>query len=117
MLFLGKTLTWGKPVRIGIDELTRHTYMVGSSGTGKSTLLETMILQNILKGEGVCFVDPHGSSGLIFTPHMAFTGSAHQRKTLPSYNESFITSLSRAVPPRSPKRAASWISSISSVIS
>lgn len=35
-------------------------YVLGKSGTGKSVLLENMIIQNIHQGEGVCVVDPHG---------------------------------------------------------
>lgn len=35
-------------------------YMVGQTGTGKSTLLHQMIMQDIHNGEGVCVIDPHG---------------------------------------------------------
>ncbi len=36
-----------------------HTYMIGKTGTGKSTCLETMIMQDINAGRGVCVLDPH----------------------------------------------------------
>ena len=36
-----------------------HTYIIGKTGTGKSTLLLTMILQDIKDGRGVCLLDPH----------------------------------------------------------
>ena len=36
--------------------------MIGKTGYGKSTLLENMAIQDIQNGEGICFVDPHGSS-------------------------------------------------------
>lgn len=39
---------------------TRHCYLAGASGTGKSTLLLNMILQDIQSGEGVGVLDPHG---------------------------------------------------------
>src|SRR5665811_630376 len=39
----------------------RHMYIIGQTGTGKTTLLKTMIRQDILAGEGVCMIDPHGS--------------------------------------------------------
>jgi hypothetical protein len=39
---------------------SRHAYIIGSTGTGKSTLLYNMIRQDIENGEGVCLVDPHG---------------------------------------------------------
>lgn len=38
----------------------RHTYVVGQTGTGKSTLLLSMILQDIEQGQGVGLIDPHG---------------------------------------------------------
>ncbi|MBW3599492.1 MAG: type IV secretion system DNA-binding domain-containing protein, partial [Planctomycetes bacterium] len=39
---------------------SRHCYLSGASGTGKSTLLLNMILQDIQAGEGVGVLDPHG---------------------------------------------------------
>jgi DNA helicase HerA-like ATPase len=46
----------------GIKQADRlmHTYMIGKTGTGKSTCLETMILQDIQSGIGCCLLDPHG---------------------------------------------------------
>lgn len=41
---------------------SRHVYVIGKTGMGKSTLLENMAAQDILNGEGMCFVDPHGSA-------------------------------------------------------
>ncbi|KKU90949.1 MAG: hypothetical protein UY23_C0005G0045 [Candidatus Jorgensenbacteria bacterium GW2011_GWA1_48_11] len=38
----------------------QHMYVVGKTGTGKSALLHNMIVQDIVNGEGVCVVDPHG---------------------------------------------------------
>jgi type IV secretory pathway TraG/TraD family ATPase VirD4 len=40
----------------------RHTYMIGKTGTGKSTLFQNMMLQDIQAGAGCCFVDPHGEA-------------------------------------------------------
>lgn len=40
----------------------RHTYILGKSGMGKSTLLENMILQDIYAGHGACYIDPLGDS-------------------------------------------------------
>jgi len=42
------------------DDRRRHVYVVGKTGTGKSTLLENMIIDDIQSGEGVCLIDPHG---------------------------------------------------------
>jgi len=39
---------------------SRHVYIVGKTGVGKTTLLENMAIQDITSGEGVCIVDPHG---------------------------------------------------------
>lgn len=46
----------------GIKQADRmmHTYMIGKTGTGKSTCLETMIMQDIHAGRGCCLLDPHG---------------------------------------------------------
>src|SRR6185295_18026383 len=37
-----------------------HMYIIGKTGTGKSTLLKTLVLQDILAGEGLALFDPHG---------------------------------------------------------
>jgi type IV secretory pathway TraG/TraD family ATPase VirD4 len=42
------------------DDRRRHVYVVGQTGTGKTTLLESLILQDIHAGRGVCLIDPHG---------------------------------------------------------
>ncbi|MGB5025626.1 MAG: type IV secretion system DNA-binding domain-containing protein [Saprospiraceae bacterium] len=46
----------------GIKQADRlmHTYIIGKTGTGKSTCLETMIMQDIQSGRGCCLLDPHG---------------------------------------------------------
>jgi hypothetical protein len=41
---------------------TRHMYVIGKTGMGKSTLLENMAIQDIQNGEGIAFIDPHGST-------------------------------------------------------
>lgn len=41
---------------------TRHMYIIGKTGMGKSTLLENLAIQDIQNGEGMCFIDPHGSA-------------------------------------------------------
>jgi type IV secretory pathway TraG/TraD family ATPase VirD4 len=37
-----------------------HVYIIGKTGTGKSTLIETMALQDLERGNGFALVDPHG---------------------------------------------------------
>jgi GTPase SAR1 family protein len=43
------------------EDRLRHFYVIGQTGTGKTTLLKRMIRQDILNGDGVCMIDPHGS--------------------------------------------------------
>ncbi|MFH0804274.1 MAG: TraM recognition domain-containing protein [Candidatus Zambryskibacteria bacterium] len=51
------------PTEIRMAELDRlrHFYCVGQTGTGKTTLLKEMIIQDMQMGHGVCMIDPHGS--------------------------------------------------------
>jgi len=48
--------------RFGIRQADRllHTYIIGKTGTGKSTLIETKLMQDIHARRGVCLLDPHG---------------------------------------------------------
>lgn len=50
--------------RFGIKakDRTKHVYVIGKTGMGKSTMLENMAIQDIQNGEGLAFVDPHGAS-------------------------------------------------------
>ncbi len=52
----------GTVTKIGLteDERRRHIYILGATGTGKSTLLLSMILQDIENKKGLCVIDPHG---------------------------------------------------------
>jgi len=52
------------------DDRRRHLYAIGQTGTGKSTLLLNMILQDIRNGEGVGVVDPHGDLIEAILPHI-----------------------------------------------
>lgn len=60
--YLGRTNFRDDRRIFGIKRADRraHMYIVGKTGTGKSTLLETMIRQDIENGEGAALVDPHG---------------------------------------------------------
>ncbi len=48
------------PLRLKLADRMRHAYVVGRTGTGKSTLLQNMALQDIEAGHGVGVIDPHG---------------------------------------------------------
>ncbi len=47
-------------IRLNAEQRVRHTYIIGTSGTGKSTLLFQMIKQDIENGQGLAVFDPHG---------------------------------------------------------
>ncbi len=47
-------------VRVAREDRLRHFYTIGQTGTGKSTLLKNMVVQDIINGDGVCMIDPHG---------------------------------------------------------
>jgi len=47
---------------IKLDDRRKHVYVVGKTGMGKTTLLRNMVVQDILDGRGIGFVDPHGEA-------------------------------------------------------
>ncbi|MBW4061433.1 type IV secretion system DNA-binding domain-containing protein [Candidatus Saccharibacteria bacterium] len=51
-----------KEIRLSEQDRRRHTYILGQTGTGKSTMLENMMVQDMLSGNGFAFIDPHGDS-------------------------------------------------------
>ncbi|MBU3934844.1 DUF87 domain-containing protein [Patescibacteria group bacterium] len=60
---IGKILFRGEEKKVyfaSADDRRRHFYVVGQTGTGKSSLLTEMIRQDIQNGEGVAVIDPHG---------------------------------------------------------
>ena len=64
IVLFAKTNFRNKEVPFGIkaDDRRRHMYVIGKTGMGKTTLMENMIVQDIAKGHGIAFVDPHGDS-------------------------------------------------------
>jgi len=62
--YFAETDSRGKKMPFGIKakDRTRHVYVIGKTGMGKSTLLENMAVQDIQNGEGMAFVDPHGKT-------------------------------------------------------
>jgi hypothetical protein len=61
-IILGQNIYRGvvKDIKIKRDDRRRHTYIIGKSGVGKSQLMANMAIQDIVNGEGVCVIDPHG---------------------------------------------------------
>ena len=62
--FFGETTFRNRKQKFGIkrDDRRRHFYVLGKTGMGKTSMLEQMIIQDIVGGEGVGFVDPHGEA-------------------------------------------------------
>lgn len=62
-IILGKNVYHNKEtiVRMSREDRVRHMYVIGQTGTGKTSILKNMIIQDIRNGDGVCFIDPHGS--------------------------------------------------------
>lgn len=48
------------PIGLTLEERRRHMYIIGATGTGKTTALLHMIHHDLLKGSGVAIIDPHG---------------------------------------------------------
>lgn len=63
-IYLGQNEFRGdkKAVNLSDNDRRRHTYILGQTGTGKSKLLENLVLQDIRSGRGLAFIDPHGDS-------------------------------------------------------
>ena len=61
-LLLGENIHEGQvvPVRLPPEVRARHAHLVGASGTGKSTALIQLILEDIGQGGGLAVLDPHG---------------------------------------------------------
>jgi hypothetical protein len=62
--YFASTDSRNKKIKFGIKakDRTRHMYVIGKTGMGKSVLLENMAIQDIQNGEGFAFIDPHGST-------------------------------------------------------
>jgi len=48
-------------IHMAREDRVRHMYVIGQTGTGKTTILKNMIAQDIRNGDGVCYIDPHGT--------------------------------------------------------
>ena len=62
--YFAATNTRGKydPFGIRARDRGKHMYVIGKTGMGKSTMLENLAIQDIQNGEGIAFIDPHGST-------------------------------------------------------
>lgn len=62
-LLLGHNVFRGveTPIYMTREDRFRHFYVIGQTGTGKSSIFQTMIRQDLRNGDGLCVIDPHGS--------------------------------------------------------
>jgi hypothetical protein len=72
-LLIGESVFRGqtKPVYMSDEDRRRHVYILGQTGTGKSTLINNMVIEDIRAGKGLAIIDPHGDlaeSALGFVP-------------------------------------------------
>src|SRR5947209_11632610 len=69
---IGRRTSWGgeEPLSISGADRHQHLYVLGKTGTGKSTLLRNLILQDIVAGEGVGLIDPHGDLATDILDHI-----------------------------------------------
>lgn len=61
-VILGQRSGWGQDCPFGLsrEDRLRHLYIVGKTGTGKTTLLRNLVLQDLEAGRGLALLDPHG---------------------------------------------------------
>ncbi|MFH1170790.1 MAG: type IV secretion system DNA-binding domain-containing protein [Candidatus Vogelbacteria bacterium] len=64
VIYFAETDFRAKRTRFGIkdEDRSRHVYIIGKTGMGKSTILENMAIQDMQNGHGIAFMDPHGST-------------------------------------------------------
>lgn len=62
--YFGETDSRHNRNKFGIktEDRSKHIYVIGKTGMGKSTLLENMAIQDIKNGNGIAFIDPHGGT-------------------------------------------------------
>ncbi len=61
-IILGRSVYRGEEsiVRMKRADRRRHLYTIGKSGSGKSVFIQNLAVQDVINGEGVCVIDPHG---------------------------------------------------------
>lgn len=59
------------PVHVDLDSRRRHWFVTGQTGTGKTTLLHSLAMQDIEAGHGICILDPHGDLAAMVNAEVA----------------------------------------------
>jgi hypothetical protein len=82
--YFGRANFRNKGILFGIKQTDRlsHMYVIGKTGTGKSTLLETLASQDITAGRGMMLIDPHGD----LAERVARAVPAHRREDVIYFN-------------------------------
>jgi len=57
---LGIDAETGQEVGLTLEERFQGLYVIGANGTGKTTLLENMVLSDVVNNRGLCLIEPHG---------------------------------------------------------
>ncbi len=62
-VYLGTNIYRGHTTDVFLapEDRMRHCYVIGQTGTGKTTILKNMAIQDAKNGNGFCFIDPHGT--------------------------------------------------------
>ncbi len=71
-VIVGVRNSWSeeRPISLSCKDRRHHLYTIGKSGTGKTTLLRNMIIQDIAAGRGVGLIDPHGDLATDILDHI-----------------------------------------------
>lgn len=71
-LLLGRNIYRGVETKIHIakEDRRRHMYILGRTGVGKTEVMKYMAAQDIVNGEGLCIIDPHGDFIEDVLPHV-----------------------------------------------
>ena len=78
-IIIGEQTNWGEPQPFGVAAVDerQHLYIIGKTGTGKTTLLRNLILQHIALGHGVGVIDPHGDLAEELLNHISTKRADH----------------------------------------
>ncbi len=61
ILGINKSRGQEQVIHMSREDRMRHLYVIGQTGTGKTSILKNLIIQDIKNGDGCCFIDPHGT--------------------------------------------------------
>jgi hypothetical protein len=72
VVYLGTRLAWDREGLFGLRTADRrqHVYVLGKTGTGKSSLIRNVLIQDVHAGRGVGLIDPHGDLAAEFLEHI-----------------------------------------------